>query len=210
MPVLKFHEPKAEDIYQRLVAAHGKDVLHDALRIHPESHAHVFHVGTPGRDPDHIQVSSDWRNSDQWGGHSATGLPGTAEGNRLENHSFGIYHGGGQGAGTKTIARQVIAARKMGIPAIHITDALRSDGDAAQMNGYYTWPRLGFNAKLTSRAKNMFPGHKDWHSVMADPENVARWKEHGFSLDNLSFETDPESPHSKTLLAYMKAKGIKV
>lgn len=208
MPVLKFHDNKAEPIYQKLVDAHGKDVVHDALRIHPESHAHIFHVGNEGQDPDHIQVSADWRNSDRDGGHSGTSLPLAPDRNRIENHSFSLYHGGGQGVGTKTLARQVIAARKMGIPTIHIYDALK-DADQG-MNGYYTWPRLGFNAKLPSRAKNMFPGHKDWHSVMADPENVARWKEYGFSLDDLTFDTDPESPHSKALLAYMKSKGIKV
>lgn len=201
MPVLKFSKPEAEAHYHSLLAPAGKEVLHHALRIHPHSHAHVF---LPNEGD--IQISSEWK-----GGHMGTGY--NQKLNRLENHSFSVFDPAaqGKGFGTKTLARQVIAARKLGIPTIHLTDAIRGEDEGKHMaNGYYTWPRLGFNAELTHFAKTMFPGHKDWHSVMADPENAERWKKHGRTLSDLSFETDPDSPHSKALLAYMKSKGIKV
>lgn len=203
MPVLKFHTPEAEAHYQSLLAAHGKEVLHHALRIHPHAHTLFF---LPGEGD--LQVSSESKAA-----HTGTGWNGRL--NRLENHSFTIrdHTETGKGFGTKTVARQVLAARKLGIPTIHITDAIRStpEGRPEQAsNGYYTWPRLGFNAPLPSFARTMFPGHRDWHSVMADPENAELWKQHGRSLADLTFDTHPDSPHSKALLAYMKQKGIKV
>lgn len=65
-------------------------------------------------------------------------------GSGIENKFFEVSSKAPPGVGTRMLASQVGAAEGAGFSHIQ-TEAARAGG----LNGYYTWPRLGFNAGLT-------------------------------------------------------------
>lgn len=204
---IEFKTPEAEAHYQQLVDQHGKNAVHDLLRIHPEADKIIVRHQPNLDQSKALQVTSyKFPNKDTGHGHldSTTTLHPD---NTVHNDLINI-HNHPPGTGTKILARQVLAARKMGVPSLHIeagvTDA------AGTMNGGYTWPRLGFNGPVRHLAKRDFPGHKDMHSIFATEEGAQKWKEWGGSAFDLSFDTAEDSEHSKRLLAYMKSKGLKL
>lgn len=79
----------------------------------------------------------------------------------IQNNLFSVGRQAPSGVGTKMLASQVGAAEQEGFGIIE-TEATRG-GD---MNGYYTWPRLGFNAGLTAEDMDDLEDH--------DPE--AAWE----------------------------------
>lgn len=121
----------------------------------------------------------------------------------LNNDSIMINKDAPKGMGTAIITRQVEAARKLGIGKI----ALYAEGNISnnKMNGYYTWPRLGFDRKIST------PG------LPAEIKNAMRdntmlelyrtqagrdwWRENGSGL-GLEFDTSPTSSNSQALDAY--------
>jgi hypothetical protein len=78
----------------------------------------------------------------------------------IENQLISVDKTAPPGVGTRMLASQVAAASEAGFPGIE-AEAARSD----KMNGYYTWPRLGFNAELTQ-------GHLD---ELEDENPEAAW-----------------------------------
>ena len=101
----------------------------------------------------------------------------------------------GEGMGTTIFARQVENAAEEGFDYIS-THAAGSKGGS--MNGYYTWPRLGYNESLGSIAKrspklaakisDAFPEAKSMFDVMATPEGQKWWEENGKDLYNAKFD----------------------
>lgn len=191
-PRLSFSDAKAEGLYRALVMKHGAQVVHHAFRI-PDAGAGYFFGGGYGD----LTATGSGR------AHQATTSyrsDGTLHNLRIwTTESF-------KGHGTKVLARQVLAARKMGLSGIHIPAASGEDGS----NGYYTWPRLGFNGAVSEKHGRHFLDHEDFHSLMADPKAAEEWRKHGSTLYDLHFDPSSDSEHSKRLLAYMKEKGIKV
>jgi GNAT superfamily N-acetyltransferase len=62
----------------------------------------------------------------------------------IVNHELEVYPGRqGAGLGTKVLAQEVAACERMGVRRIK-TQA----GRGPNMNGYYTWPRVGYDAEL--------------------------------------------------------------
>lgn len=113
--------------------------------------------------------------------------------------------------GTDLFAGMLDAARRMGVVRIR-TYAGGDGADTRQpdsLNGYYTWPRLGYDgdiekeelAKLPAGLKRQMGGSKSILDLMATPEGRAWWKANGSGLD-LTFDTDPNSRSSRTLEAY--------
>lgn len=66
------------------------------------------------------------------------------------------------------------------------------------MGGYYAWPRLGFDDPQGTFGK-----------LFRSKAGREGWREHG-TTRQLTFDTDPDSPHSRRLMAYLQEKGIKV
>lgn len=143
----------------------------------------------------------------------------------IRNDNFFIEDGHlqGQGIGTRAIARQVQTARALGVSRIETygigsgKDAKREDGSdrgPSAANGYYTWPRLGFdgplpphhiasarNAGVLSRS-NMMPNVSD---LMKTKTGRDYWKDNGSSI-SVSLEVD--GPTGKRFERYAKAKGV--
>lgn len=137
-----------------------------------------------------------------------------AQGNRyIENDYFFIGKPGlqGQGLGTEVFSKQVASAREAVFSYI-ATHAAKS----ANMNGYYTWPRLGYDQPIallhesTGRAaKKAFPDADTILDIMATPEGRDWWKANGSDLKHARFYLNPNSRSIKILEAYQEEKRAK-
>jgi hypothetical protein len=134
-----------------------------------------------------------------------------ADGLFLNNIGFEKKPTAFQGMGVRVFATQVRAARELGIRRIK-TLAQGYPGDP-EFNGYYTWPRLGFNARLTADQKRRLPdslkGAQDLHDLMLAEDGPKWWKENGIET-RVEFDTDPSSLHSKILNAYLDENEVVV
>lgn len=115
----------------------------------------------------------------------------------------------GKGWGARAFLRQIIAARRLGIH--HMTmDAAAGEPGNKVFNGYYTWPRLGWNGSLENvgpRAK--LPPHladkKTFHDLFDHPEGADYWRDHGDEAYKLHFDARPGSPHVQRLVKYLRS-----
>jgi GNAT superfamily N-acetyltransferase len=96
----------------------------------------------------------------------------------------------GMGIGTKILYDQVQGAKIYGIKKIE-TEAVRQDSEEPDvaMNGYYTWPKLGYDADLTeanlTNKQQVFAAGMKWKKlsdVMKTKEGRDWWKKEGDSL----------------------------
>ena len=127
----------------------------------------------------------------------------------------------GTGIGTKSFARQVEFASKLGVNKISTFAAkstvYNTDGSLNKdrsYNGYYTWARLGYDASPTTRltrAQNYF-GKSDIRSIAdlfdikASSSKISGadwWKNNGESYD-MTFDLTPGSRSRKRLTDYSK------
>jgi hypothetical protein len=127
------------------------------------------------------------------------------KGNKLVIHNdyFELANGAPRGLGTFITAKQVTKARALGVDHI-ATQAARSD----KMNGYYTWPRLGFDGEVSEAVTRRDPqadGLKGTHlrHLMATKKGRDWWLVNGGTAD-VEFDLHPTSYSSKHLNAYFK------
>lgn len=112
-----------------------------------------------------------------------------------------------QGLGTDIFARQVEALSAAGFSRID-TYGQRAGGNNPA-NGYYTWPRLGYEGNLNRDVREKLPPElgslKTVGQLMATPEGRAWWKENGDSL-YLHFSLAKNSRSRQILDGYRLAK----
>lgn len=113
-----------------------------------------------------------------------------------------------KGLATQMLKEQVAAARALGFEKI-VDYADNREG----RNGYYTWPRLGFDKELTEKDLSRLPDQFRHFTCLSDlmEHQQARewWKKHGFALE-LTFDTSPDSRSIQLLnaaLERLKQKG---
>lgn len=133
----------------------------------------------------------------------------------IRNNSFEMNDSAkGKGLGTEIFARQVEAASKEGFDYIS-TGAIGSKDTS--YNGYYTWPRLGYDTSLTDlkgqsnpqalqQAKKQFPEAETLLDVMATKAGREWWKDNGGDVE-LKFDLTPGSRSLKVLETYRKEKA---
>lgn len=96
-----------------------------------------------------------------------------------------------KGFATWMLREQVAAARAFGFEKI-VDYADNREG----RNGYYTWPRLGFDKELSEKDTSRLPGEFKHFTRLSDlmEDQRARewWNKNGFAL-KLTFDTSPES-----------------
>jgi len=107
-----------------------------------------------------------------------------------------------KGLGTKTLKGQVDAASKMGIDRIE-TYGAGAAGEAT--NGYYTWPRLGYDAKIPTTFRGDRGDAKTLSDLMKTPEGRREWKSKGNGL-YLEFDLKEGSRSRKVLDAYVEKR----
>jgi hypothetical protein len=119
----------------------------------------------------------------------------------------------GHGLGTRIFADQVDGASSLGFSKIH-THAAGDLENIKEYNGYYTWPRLGYEGYLPKEAVQKQPSDgsaiakatKVSH-LMQSKEGIDWWKQNGSDVD-LTFDLKPGSYSRTTLDNYMKEKGM--
>lgn len=117
----------------------------------------------------------------------------------------------GGGFATKNLYAQALQCHKLGIGQIRCT----AGGSRHQsMNGYYTWPRLGFDGRVPynakRRAKEEFPNLPSGFTVrdiFMQESGAEWWKENGDQFE-AHFNTHPNSRSMRVLRAYLKEKGM--
>lgn len=111
----------------------------------------------------------------------------------------------GQGIGTSIFARQVEQAANLGVKRI-LTYAAKSSAD----NGYYTWPRLGYNAILPRDIKEKLPPKLQSADTLIGlfklPGGDKWWKKHGEDME-MTFDLTPGSESRMALERYMDQKS---
>ena len=129
-----------------------------------------------------------------------------ANGNiRIDNHQIAVYDQG-KGLGTKLFSDEVEWAK--GIGAKQIDTMARREPD---MNGYYTWARLGYDANLKysalgdKAAKAGFNVEKV-SDLMKTPEGTKWWLKNGKTIP-MTFDLTPGSHSLSVLEAYNKARS---
>lgn len=133
----------------------------------------------------------------------------------------------GEGLGTKIFASQVNNCRKHGVKYIECYA-----GQSENSNGYYTWPRLGYDAslehivtkgptdpdeaaaqkklrrRLLETARRLFPRAKTLLDVMSTERGRKWWKEVGVGV-GMKFDLSPNSRSMKVLNAYLQHLQLK-
>lgn len=113
----------------------------------------------------------------------------------------------GKGLGAQILKNQTDALRGAGVSRIE-TFAAGKKGDKS-FNGYYTWPRLGYNATipLSTRLKMplRFQTALTLQGLLDKPGGAQWWKENGSDMD-MSFDLTPGSRSQKVLDSYLAAK----
>lgn len=112
----------------------------------------------------------------------------------------------GTGIGTKVFGRQVEQAVRLGATKI-TAEASRSMG----MNGYITWPKLGYDAPIPASVVGGLPaslkGSKNVSDLMKTPEGTEWWTKNGVTTD-MTFDLKEGSHSRKHLAAYLERKGV--
>ncbi|MBN2021212.1 MAG: hypothetical protein JW809_00320 [Pirellulales bacterium] len=107
----------------------------------------------------------------------------------------------GQGLGLRIFARQVRAATDLGVGWIRTLAGRRKDE-----NGYYTWPRFGFDSPLPGHVRRGLPAACQFArcvlDVMATQTGRVWWRERGVSLP-LAFDLAPASRCQLALARYV-------
>lgn len=112
----------------------------------------------------------------------------------------------GTGIGTKVFGRQVEQAVRLGATKI-TAEASRSMG----MNGYITWPKLGYDAPIPASVMGGLPaslkGSKNISDLMKTSEGTEWWTKNGVTTD-MTFDLKEGSHSRKHLAAYLERKGV--
>lgn len=112
----------------------------------------------------------------------------------------------GKGIGSEVFGRQVEQARKAGVDRIETVAARTHPTDREATNGYYTWARMGYDAKIPPTVKAKLPAELSHATRVSDlmhtPAGRDAWKEHGKTL-KMRFDLHPDSVSSKVHAAYM-------
>ncbi len=115
----------------------------------------------------------------------------------------------GSGIGSEIFSRQVQTASAMGVSYL-VCEAAGRPGD--KMNGYYTWPRMGYDAPIASienavKIKKQFPEAKTLLDVMASEEGRDWWKANGLDIEKATFDLTSDSRSMKIHAAYMAERA---
>jgi hypothetical protein len=110
----------------------------------------------------------------------------------------------GRGLGLRVFRRQVAGAAALGIDSIQATASRRGDE-----NGYYTWPRFGFDGAMPARLRRDLPSGLRWARTVLDlmerEEGRLWWRAHGATI-RVTFDLRAGSRSRAALQRYALAK----
>lgn len=121
----------------------------------------------------------------------------------------------GNGIGSQIFARQVENAADEGFE--YITTHAVGDPTSAAFNGYYTWPRMGYDQAVSSlqksnpavynAVKQAWPNAASVQDVISTPEGLEWWKAHGGELHQARFDLRDGSRSRVVLDEYLRKKA---
>lgn len=139
-----------------------------------------------------------------------------AEGNTVLENDYYKLQDTGTGRGFHTFYDQVQTATRLGVTKIKTTAGGFGPGSnpgrrQSEMNGYYTWPRFGYDAEIIpgiakKASKELGRPITNVLDLYSDAAGRAWWKENGYEIA-LEFDLAPGSRSRKVLDAYAKTKG---
>jgi hypothetical protein len=110
----------------------------------------------------------------------------------------------GRGLGLCIFHRQAMAAAALGVDRIELVAGRRADE-----NGYYTWPRLGFEGVLPARLRHILPVGLERARTVLDLMECEKgrlwWREHGVTIRAM-FDLLAGSRSRVVLERYRRAK----
>lgn len=131
----------------------------------------------------------------------------------IRNETFFIKPSAtGKGLGTEVFARQIANALRFGVKYVTTFGGGQANG-VQPVNGYYTWPRLGYDCgvhsigvkfgedgkKLRRKIRKKFPDAQRLQDIMRTREGRQWWKENGLGSD-LFFDLTKSNPGSRRSL----------
>jgi GNAT superfamily N-acetyltransferase len=115
-----------------------------------------------------------------------------------------------QGLGVRSLAVQLTTSLNLGIRYVGCLAAGRF---GSIMNGYYTWPLLGFDAELEHTDMELLPTHlahcTTLNELFLADDGPQHWRRHGRAM-TVYFNLDPHSSSWAILDAYMTARSIQL
>lgn len=137
----------------------------------------------------------------------------------IYNSHFRLGNDAPKGMGLKMFATQVAAARDHGISRIGVNAAGSGPWLDGQYNGYYVWPRFGYDGEFSSYMFDRMPssvqdsirevnpsaphGLRFLDVMMAGSEARDWWKDHG-DAENLKFDLSEGSRSLEYLTSYVQ------
>jgi len=113
----------------------------------------------------------------------------------------------GKGVAAKVLLDQAKFLSDNGFKLLRL-DAGRSKDDGE--NGYYSWPRLGFDKKLTASDKMDLPEEFQDVTTLSDLMSTdagrKAWKEYGSTVKDLEFDLSENSRSMKVLSDYVASR----
>lgn len=117
-----------------------------------------------------------------------------------------------KGEGVKFFANQVQALREAGVSEIE-THAAGHNGNPV-FNGYYTWPRMGYDgtinsgviADLPKNIQRKLGNSRSVQKLFSIPGGKEAWKEHGRDIYDATFDLRGDSHSMKVLNAYLEER----
>jgi len=110
-----------------------------------------------------------------------------------------------KGLGLRIFARQLTTARNLGVTRIETTAGRRKSE-----NGYYTWPRFGFDGPLPRRVKRHLPRRlvraQNVLDLMECQTGRLWWRAYGISI-RLAFDVTTQSRSWDVFRRYLGRKG---
>jgi hypothetical protein len=131
---------------------------------------------------------------------------------QIYNSIFEAKPGAPKGIGSRVVARQMAEAAALGVGVV----TLHAAGSLGNYyNGYYTWPRLGYNNTDPSYLDSYRPSMPadlqsavDLLDLMNRPGGATWWENNGGDIPSVSFDTTPGSRSWQALNDYLAVKSI--
>lgn len=135
----------------------------------------------------------------------------SSQSKNMVNNEFSVIKDfQGHGLGADILHAQVQGLRAIGVNMIETVGAGKQ---GSQTNGYYTWPRLGYDGPLSHGAQQAATAAgmqvKNVSELMTTEQGRSWWKENGRTID-LSFDTRAGSTSSKVLETYISRRNQKL
>lgn len=124
------------------------------------------------------------------------------------HHAYAAPGQSGKGYGVRAFLRQVNAARQLGLKRFELFAA--GNPGSKDENGYYVWPRFGFDAPLREIERQALPSGLTGAITLNQVIQLGGhwwWKIVG-NARSMVFDLRDESEMMKTFRAYLNEKGI--